>query len=153
VHAQSSVTISTTSGNLQGVEQDGVMSFKGVRFAEAPTGSLRWEPPVPFVSDATQEAKVLSPACVQQFAFATANLTEFLFNNPQDPPVENEDCLFLNVWAPSPASSTLKPVVFWIYGGSLAFGTASIPAYDGTSIALNQDIVVVTIKCVHTHGN
>lgn len=29
---------------------------------------------------------------------------------------------------------------------SLAFGTASIPAYDGTSIALNQDIIVVTIN-------
>jgi hypothetical protein len=30
VHAQSSVTVSTTSGQLQGIEQDGVMSFKGV---------------------------------------------------------------------------------------------------------------------------
>lgn len=67
------------------------------RFAEAPTGLLRWEPPVPFVSSATQQATVLSPSCVQQFAFATANLTEFLFNNPQDPPAENEDCLFLSV--------------------------------------------------------
>ncbi|KAE9397185.1 Carboxylesterase, partial [Gymnopus androsaceus JB14] len=29
---------------------------------------------------------------------------------------------------------------------SLAFGTASVPLYDGASIALNQDIVVVTIN-------
>lgn len=29
---------------------------------------------------------------------------------------------------------------------SLAFGTASIPAYDGTSLAANQDIVVVTFN-------
>lgn len=26
---------------------------------------------------------------------AETSLIEFLFNNPQDPPVENEDCLFL----------------------------------------------------------
>ncbi|KIK55761.1 hypothetical protein GYMLUDRAFT_831123 [Collybiopsis luxurians FD-317 M1] len=97
VYAQSSVTVSTTSGTLRGIEQDGVMSFKGIRFAEPPTGSLRWEPPVPFLSTATHNATILSPACVQQFAFAGANLSEFLFNNPQDPPVENEDCLFLFV--------------------------------------------------------
>lgn len=29
---------------------------------------------------------------------------------------------------------------------SLAFGTASVPEYDGTSIALNQDIIVVSIN-------
>ncbi|EEB86826.1 hypothetical protein MPER_16074, partial [Moniliophthora perniciosa FA553] len=29
---------------------------------------------------------------------------------------------------------------------SLAFGTASLPIYDGTSVATNQDIVVVTIN-------
>ncbi|KIK55759.1 hypothetical protein GYMLUDRAFT_116080, partial [Collybiopsis luxurians FD-317 M1] len=28
----------------------------------------------------------------------------------------------------------------------LVFGTASLPAYDGTSIASNQDIVIVTIN-------
>ncbi|KAF5370184.1 hypothetical protein D9757_010633 [Collybiopsis confluens] len=146
VRAQSPVTVSTTSGKLQGVEQNGIMSFKGIRFAESPTGVLRWAPPVTFVSNATQDATTLSPSCVQQFAFATAEFIEFLFNNPQDPPVESEDCLFLNVWAPSPASNVKKPVLFWIYGGSLAFGTASVPAYDGASITSNQDIVVVTIN-------
>ncbi|KAE9394532.1 alpha/beta-hydrolase [Gymnopus androsaceus JB14] len=147
-NAESSVTISTTSGRLEGVEQDGVMSFKGIRFGQPPTGDLRWAPPVTFVSNATQNTTVLGPACVQQFPFAVAALNELLFNNPQDPPAENEDCLFLNVWAPSTNSSnateSLKPVVFWIYGGALAFGTASLPLYDGMSLASNQDIIVVT---------
>ncbi|KAF7334265.1 Carboxylic ester hydrolase [Mycena sanguinolenta] len=69
---------------------------------------------------------------------------EFLFNNPSDPPQESEDCLFLNVWAP--ASAEKKAVLVWIYGGSLAFGTASLPLYDGASLASNQDIVVVTFN-------
>lgn len=131
-NAQSSVTIATTSGKLQGIEQDGgksflpvntiltnsligpVMSFKGVvsyanatrspaylklyflqRFGQPPTGDQRWTPPVAFVSDTTQNTTVLGPACVQQFPFAVAALNELLFNNPQDPPAENEDCLFL----------------------------------------------------------
>ncbi|KAF9261783.1 alpha/beta-hydrolase [Marasmius fiardii PR-910] len=142
---EAAVTITTTSGRLQGAVEDGVLSVKGVRFGLAPTGPLRWLPPVPFVSAAVQDATKLGPSCVQQFAFATANLIESLFNNP--PPREDEDCLFLNVWAPSPVTLLkLKPVLFWIYGGSLAFGTGSLPAYDGTSFAKNQDIVVVNFN-------
>lgn len=132
LNAQSPVTVTTTSGRLQGIEQDGgmsflpvnvlltytliglVMSFKGVvsyasaprspaylkfyfpqRFGQAPTGDQRWTPPAAFVSNTTQNTTALGPACVQQFPFAVAALNELLFNNPQDPPAENEDCLFL----------------------------------------------------------
>ncbi|KAJ7225984.1 Carboxylesterase [Mycena pura] len=118
------------------------MSFKGIRFAQPATGPLRWEPPVPFASTAVQNATALPPACIQQFAFAGAALSEFLFNTP--PPTEAEDCLFLNVWAPAPKAKDL-PVLVWIYGGS-AFGTASLPTYDGTSFAANQDIIIVTFN-------
>jgi carboxylesterase type B len=33
--------------------------------------------------------------------------------------------------------------MFWIYGGGLAYGTASHPWYDGSRFAANQDVVVV----------
>ncbi|THU79860.1 alpha/beta-hydrolase [Dendrothele bispora CBS 962.96] len=138
-------TISTTSGKLQGVDQDGVMSFKGIRFGQAPVDELRWAAPLPFSSSELVNATELGPSCFQQFA---RPFSEELFNNPQNPPVEDEDCLFLNVWAPSGSTQQgeLKPVVVWIYGGSLAFGTGSLPLYDGTSIAKNQDIVIVTFN-------
>ncbi|KAJ7445249.1 Carboxylesterase [Mycena latifolia] len=145
VSGQTSVVVSTTSGQLHGTELDGVMSFKGVRFAQPPTRLLRWEPPVAFASAQAQNATVLAPSCLQQFPFATSAFTQFLFNNPP-PPSENEDCLFLNVWAPSTNTSEKKPVLFWLYGGGLIFGTASLPGYDGTSLVANQDIVVVTIN-------
>ncbi|KAK7436642.1 hypothetical protein VKT23_019049 [Stygiomarasmius scandens] len=118
------------------------MSFKGVRFGQAPVGPLRWSPPVPFVSAEHTDATKLGPSCLQQFANP---LAAQLFNRP--PPAEDEDCLLLNVWAPSGAQfGQPKPVVIWIYGGSLASGTASLPLYDGTSIAKNQDIVIVTFN-------
>ncbi|KAI0066371.1 alpha/beta-hydrolase [Artomyces pyxidatus] len=138
------VIVSTTSGQLVGVEVDGVASFKGVRFAQPPVGLLRWEPPTPFTSNLLFGATTLPPACVQQFAFANQAFDENLFNNP--PPPEDEDCLFLNVWAPAPLTGPLKPVVIWIFGGSFNFGTGSLPIYDGTSFAKNQDIVVVTFN-------
>jgi len=70
--------------------------------------------------------------------------------------------LYLNVYAPQAASpSTLKPVMFWLFGvsvhlsacrmkliaqGNLAFGTGSLDFYNGDSLAVNEDVVVVTIN-------
>ncbi|KAF7361464.1 Carboxylic ester hydrolase [Mycena sanguinolenta] len=153
-----SVVVGTTSGLLHGTETNGrevptyavlpeliplaVSIFKGVRFGQAPTGSMRWEPPVAFTSTASQDASVLGPACVQQFPFVGAAINEKIFNTPPAP--EDEDCLFLNVWAPSNARAL--PVVIWIYGGALTFGTAWTPEYDGASLAANQNIIVVSFN-------
>ncbi|KAJ7167063.1 Carboxylesterase [Mycena filopes] len=137
-----SVSVQTTSGLIQGSLVDGLSIFKGVRFGQSPTGLLRWAPPVAFTSTATQNATSLAPACVQQFPFAVAAINEKLFNTPPVP--ESEDCLFLNVWAPTTARPT--PVVIWIYGGALAFGTASVPEYDGASLAASQNITIVSFN-------
>lgn len=74
---------------------------------------------------------------------ANAQLTQFLFNNP--PPQESEDCLYLNVYAPAtPAAGSGRPVLFWIYGGSLQFGNAGQDVYAGNSFAAYEDVIVVT---------
>ncbi|KAF7306522.1 Carboxylic ester hydrolase [Mycena indigotica] len=146
-YATAPVVISTTSGRYQGVSDGGVISFKGIRFGKPPTGDLRWTAPVAAKSTSNhiQDASTFPPSCVQQFSYARAAMNIRLFNNPENPPKESEDCLFLNIWAPSRRGKKL-PVVMWIYGGSLSFGTGSIPGYDGTSIAANQDIIVVSFN-------
>ncbi|KAJ7022064.1 Alpha/Beta hydrolase protein [Mycena alexandri] len=138
------VLVTTTSGILSGTQSNGVSSFKGVRFAQPPTGQLRWEAPVPFISPALQTATTLGPSCLQQFPFASSQVDQLLFNNP--PPPESEDCLFLNVWTPALNFTQKLPVLVWLYGGALDFGTASLPTYDGTSFATNQGVVVVSFN-------
>ncbi|KAJ7023644.1 Alpha/Beta hydrolase protein [Mycena alexandri] len=137
-----SISVQTTSGLLQGSQTNGLSTFKGIRFGQSPTGSLRWEPPVAFTSTASQNATTFGPACVQQFPFAGAAINEKIFNTPPVP--ESEDCLFLNVWAPT--STTPTPVLIWIYGGALTFGTAATPEYDGSSLAASQNITVVSFN-------
>lgn len=68
------------------------------------------------------------------------------FSTPGPPAGESEDCLYLNIFAPSGATSGSKAVMFWLFGGGYVFGTGSLPLYNGTSFAENQDVVVVTIN-------
>ncbi|MCJ1474787.1 hypothetical protein MMC13_003447 [Lambiella insularis] len=124
-----------------------VNKFLGIPFAASPP--VRFDPPTaPAPWPTPMNAFAFKDSCIQQFNYpeASRNFTMAVFNNPGGtPPVESEDCLYLNVFAPaSPAPAAGRAVMFWIYGGNLQFGTAGILQYDGSSFATNQDVVVVT---------
>lgn len=76
---------------------------------------------------------------------AARELDLAVFNNPfGPPPAESEDCLYLNVFAPStPAPKDGRTVMVWIFGGGMDFGTANLDMYDGSSFASNQDVIIV----------
>ncbi|KAM3421370.1 Carboxylic ester hydrolase [Cercospora zeina] len=123
-----------------------IKAYLGVPYAKPPTGSRRFAPPEPATSwSAPLRAQTLPPACLQQFS---SEKTKQYFNNPTlSPPAESEDCLYLNVFAPMSASLTrTKAVMFWLYGGNNQFGTASLAFYNGSSLAANEDVVVVAIN-------
>jgi len=121
-----------------------VNKFLGVPFAKSPPTRFAL-PESPGAFSAPINATAWSPACIQQFDYpiASQEFTELAFNNPV--PVESEDCLYLNVYAPStPAPADGRSVLFWIYGGSLQFGNAGQFAYDGSWFASYEDVIVVT---------
>lgn len=117
-----------------------VNQFLGVPFAQSPP--QRFSPPQPASrSSKPIDATAWKPACIQQFRcmsctiplltialttsdpLASNQFTQAVFNNPR--PVESEDCLYLNVYAPAtPAGGAGRAVMVWIYGGSLQFGNA-----------------------------
>lgn len=58
---------------------------------------------------------------------------------------ESEDCLFVNVYAPStPAPAEGRTVMLWYYGGGFQFGSANTVDFDGSALARNHDVIVVT---------
>jgi carboxylesterase type B len=123
-----------------------VKKFLGIPFAAPP---LRFSSPRPARRwRGIYDASEYKPACIQQFNYpeAARNQTIKFFNTPPPPAGESEDCLNLNVFAPATRSEEPKAVLFWLFGGALMFGTGSLPAYDGSSFAANQDVVVVTIN-------
>jgi carboxylesterase type B len=82
--------------------------------------------------------------CTSPFNLAIDDEFKGIFNTPPLP--ESEDCLYLNIFTPSTIPPNGLPVLFWIHGGSFALGSGRIRDYDGSSIAANQGVVVVTIN-------
>jgi para-nitrobenzyl esterase len=128
----------TRSGPVRGTDNGQVKVWKGIRYGAPPVGDLRWRAPVApdqwtDVADATAFGPV-SPQPKSPIPLGPGTRVD-------------EDCLFLNVWAPSGADAgDTKPVMVWVHGGAYIFGSGSQPLYDGQNLALHGDVVVVTLN-------
>jgi para-nitrobenzyl esterase len=57
----------------------------------------------------------------------------------------SEDCLYLNVWQPA-RSGGRRPVVVFVHGGSNISGYTADPVYDGATLAITANVVVVSVN-------
>lgn len=134
-----SLVVDTGSGPVRGTDDGLMRTWKGVRYAAPPIGDLRWrspQPPEPWVeiADATEFGPV-SP----QPANAIIDL------NPDA--VEDEDCLTLNVFAPTGHDSAPpRPVMVWLHGGAYIFGASSQRLFDAEHLVTRGDVIVVTVN-------
>lgn len=107
--------VKTFNGVFVGKEDRGVISYKGIPYAQPPVGKLRWHAPVAVgKSDKIHEAYYFGKSGIQ-----TKAASERASYYPQ-----GEDCLTLNIWT-SPASQLSqekRPVMVFIHGGSYGWG-------------------------------
>jgi len=137
--AASPVSVKTAAGVLNGTaDAAGIMSFKGVPFAQPPVGPLRWQPAQPAAPFTIPfDATKFGPACLQRTKLTPRELAA----SGAPPAAVSEDCLTLNIWAPAKATRPL-PVMVWLHGGGHTAGTGSLVFYDGTSFARDGVILV-----------
>ena len=130
----------TTSGSLLGYTgEKGAWVWRGIRYAKAPKGTLRWRAPLPAKpprKGGIIEAFTPGAPCPQLPSPLTGPAA------PGQITVGSEDCLFLDIYAPP--GVTEAPVMLWLHGGGNTIGTGS--SYSGENLAMKHGVVVVTIN-------
>ncbi len=133
--------VSTNSGKLAGDFRKDVYVFKGIPYAEAPIGNLRWLPPQPVKPwSGVRPARKYGAIAPQSVMAIQAPGAPSFAGQPQ-----SEDCLYLNVWTPG-LDDARRPVMFWIHGGAFIMGSGSEDFLEDGVLARRGDIVLVTIN-------
>ncbi|RVU03003.1 carboxylesterase family protein [Mucilaginibacter limnophilus] len=130
--------VKTQNGELEGLKlESGILTFRGVPFAQPPVGELRWKEPQPVQNwKGIRKADKFGPRAMQKAIYS-----DMIFRSNG----VSEDCLYLNVWTPAKKSTERLPVLVYIYGGGFMAGDGSEYRYDGESMA-KKGIVAVTIN-------
>jgi para-nitrobenzyl esterase len=129
-------SVAIPQGRLAGTSRDGVAAFRAIPYAAPPVGSLRWRAPAaPKAWRGIRDASAFGPVCPQPpVDWAGHDLDR-----------QSENCLTLNVWTPSLASSARLPVMVWFHGGGYTNGSGSQATYEGTKLA-KRGVVIVTVN-------
>ena len=140
--AASDPIVKTTCGKIRGVTDNGVHVFKGVRYGADTGGANRFMPPrAPKrwagVIDAKQWGASAPQAAESQDPFYAWYTTI--------QPI-SEDCLFVNVFTAGLRDNKRRPVMVWFHGGSWGSCAGTAPGFDGTNLARDGDVVVVTVN-------
>jgi para-nitrobenzyl esterase len=149
--------VETASGKVRGYSTLGVAVFRGIPYGASTTGENRFMPPAkPEPWPGVRNCLTYGHSCPEAStgpldndkARRSTDEDAFLLYRTNGW-IRGEDCLRLNVWTPSPASSGRKrAVMVYMHGGGYTGGSGNdLLSYDGENLARHHDAVVVT----HNH--
>ena len=122
--------VATAEGTYQGEMVGNLLVFKGIPYAAAPTGALRFKAPEPPVSfTGVRDALDFGSVCAQ----------------PQGASITgSEDCLFLNIWGHD--DDTVRPVLVYMHPGAANGIGGDLGSINGEELATDADVVVVNLN-------
>ena len=139
------IIITTKYGKLTGVDMGDYIEYRGVPYAKAPVGDLRWKAPQePEVWEGVYEATEFNNRCMQEDYLAPPFDKDF-YSNPEFARVMSEDCLYLQIWTPKDIGNGKLPVAFWIHGGAFMGGFSSELEFDGKALC-ERGVILVSVE-------
>ena len=143
--------VQTSYGGIRGYLNQGIYTFRGVRYGASTAGQNRFMPPRPpepwtEIRDGSgygYRAPQTNPAS-QGVLSQDTEIGRILWASDgfRVAPPESEDCLFLNVWTQSLDPAEKRPVMVWLHGGGFSMGSSSDLLYDGTNLARRGAVMV-----------
>lgn len=132
------VELETPFGRLRGARSNGVTAFRGIPYAEAPVGRLRFEmPSAPPRWQGVRDAIAAGTVPPQ----SPSRLDTVMGAYAAD---QAEGCLHLDIWT-GHVKGDRAPVLVFIHGGAFMTGGGSLPCYDGGVLARENGLVMVNI--------
>lgn len=126
-------TANTSSGIVQGLLSGCTHIFRGIPFAKAPVGDLRWRPPQKHPGwDSPLDASDFGPTCWQS-VLTFGGSRRGMWNSINVSRM-SEDCLYLNVYAPAcivgtpgctNTPSARLPVMIYLHAGEMQYGSSN----------------------------
>ncbi|RQQ21738.1 carboxylesterase/lipase family protein [Burkholderia stagnalis] len=131
--------LALSQGRICGSRIHGSIRFLGIPYGKPTYGTLRFQPPVPAPAwFGILDCRGYGAACPQ----INDDLPAWQYDG-----AHTASCLNLNVWMPvSAAYGDRLPVMVWLHGGAYLSGSANLPLYDGSVLAEEQQVVVVSIN-------
>ncbi|GAB3155389.1 carboxylesterase family protein [Amycolatopsis stemonae] len=134
--------VRTPAGEVRGEPTATGVRFRGLPYAAAPEGDLRFAPPAPAPSwDGVRDAREAGPTAPQKRReIPGLDLSAVVGTGWR----KGAEYLTVDVWTPDPGASGL-PVLVFVHGGAFIGGTGSAPVYDGTAFT-RAGAVLVTVQ-------
>jgi para-nitrobenzyl esterase len=128
--------VNAPAGSVEGLREGDAKVFHAIPYALPPVGERRWRPPAPMPRwQGVRAAQTMGVACMQP------PMAPGPYDRGKVPMAE--DCLTLDVTAPADARHA--PVMVWIHGGTLIWGSGHSKMYDGREFA-KRGVVLVSIN-------
>ncbi|MAV61433.1 MAG: hypothetical protein CMQ83_03630 [Gammaproteobacteria bacterium] len=127
----------TQSGIVDGYKKKNILYWDDIPYAQPPVKELRWKAP----RRINQSQNIILPKednfCIQR----PSNLGGV---EGEDGFIGTEDCLYLDIIAPSKKNDGFLPVMFWIHGGGNTSGLKDL--YDFSKMVKRHDVIVVRVN-------
>ncbi|MGY4860072.1 carboxylesterase/lipase family protein [Cryobacterium sp. AP23] len=139
--ARDPLEVTVSGGRLRGVSERGIRAWRGIPYAAAPVGPLRFRAPTPPVPwSGVRDAAGFGPVATQ------SHKGQFIGAHPRIP--QSEDCLNLNVIAPDAPvdDAALRPVMVFVHGGAYSVGSSRENPRQGEGLVRRGGIVYVSIN-------
>ncbi|UYV78349.1 BCHE [Cordylochernes scorpioides] len=128
-------TDTVITGTQQAVSGKSLDVYLSIPYAQPPTGERRFKDPEPITNLPPHiNATHFPPSCCQKDFRPQEHSNKTM----------NEDCLYLNIWAPSQNSQ--MAVLVFIPGGAFEFGSSDLYFNNPQYLAARTDMIIVTVN-------